>query len=538
MIDFAILGVALLFFAFKRLLSWLRFFQQDEYDNGRFIQWWLGNKLFDQKATVALLIILAFSFALPWIVWLYVAALMLVLRGFKEADPTQTGKKKLVLTQRAKRILALALFSLLIATSSLSFITDMNMRIGTAILIIQLLPLCLVIGNTLLKPWEMFVQKRYWNEAHDKILKLKPTVIGITGSFGKTSVKHILGHILNTHATTLITPGSVNTPMGIARIVRERLTPDHRFFIAEMGAYGPGSIKRLCDLTPPNVAVITAIGHAHYERFKSLDTVAKTKFELAEAARENNGPVIFNGDICRFKDVINSQHRCYKSENWVGCKLTADSTQELPHDANWDVQNINQTSKGLKVTTLVEGKKHVLEAPIFGLHQAGNMVLAAATAQNLGVPLSHIKTALKSTPQIPHRHEVKIQANGSIIIDNGYNSNPGGFKLGLELLSLLKPKGGRRILITPGMIELGDKHDEIHADVGAFAAKHADIVLAISSDRIPSFTDAYVNAGKGELLNLATFAEAQAWLQKNMQKTDVVLIENDLPDLFEQLPKF
>src|SRR5206468_12245453 len=133
--------------------------------------------------------------------------------------------------------------------------------------------------------------------AHSKLQRLNPVVIGVTGSYGKTSVKHILGHVLETAGPTLITPGSVNTAMGIARVIRERLQPHHRYLVVEMGAYGIGSIRRLCALTPPRLGIISAIGKAHYERFKSLDAVAQAKFELAEAAAGNGGSVVAAADV-------------------------------------------------------------------------------------------------------------------------------------------------------------------------------------------------------------------------------------------------
>src|SRR5206468_4274303 len=136
--------------------------------------------------------------------------------------------------------------------------------------------------------------------AHSKLQRLNPVVIGVTGSYGKTSVKHILGHVLETAGPTLITPGSVNTAMGIARVIRERLAPHHRYFVVEMGAYGIGSISRLCALTPPKIGIISAIGKAHYERFRSLEAVARAKFELAEAVRDNAGTIIIAADTMEF----------------------------------------------------------------------------------------------------------------------------------------------------------------------------------------------------------------------------------------------
>ena len=158
-------------------------------------------------------------------------------------------------------------------------------------------PFTLVLGNILMMPLESRTQRKFWTEAHTKLKRLRPMVIGITGSFGKTSVKHILGHILSMHARTLYTPGSVNTVMGNTRIIREQLKPGVRYFIAEMGAYGIGSIKRLCDLTPPDFGILTTIGEAHYERFKSLETVAQAKFELSEAVIAKDGKMIVGEEV-------------------------------------------------------------------------------------------------------------------------------------------------------------------------------------------------------------------------------------------------
>ncbi len=196
-------------------------------------------------------------------------------------------------------------------------------------------------------PNETAVQKRFWSEAHQKLLSLKPTIVGITGSYGKTSTKHLLGHILEMQAPTLITPGSVNTPMGIARVVRERLAAHHRFFVCEMGAYGPGSIERLCRLAPPDVAVITAIGMAHYERFKTLDTVARTKFELAEAVAEKNGTVILAEQVLEFEYAKDFRRRYNEKTIVVG-------TEE---DCALRIGSATQTENGIQAA-FIGGEHH------------------------------------------------------------------------------------------------------------------------------------------------------------------------------------
>ena len=241
---------AFCWFLYKRLLTYLQYFQQEEYDNRRFLQWLLKDKVFDRRVSLTILVITGLSMVIPSVWWLIIVALAFCFAAYFEANPQHTGKKKLILTQRARRILWLA-YSIVVFFAASSSITVFSTIVW--LVPIHLVPFALVISNVLWQPYEMFVQKKFWREAKDKMDALDPFVIGITGSFGKTSVKHILGHILQTSTETLWTPGSVNTPMGNTRIIRERLTPEHRYFIVEMGAYGPGSIDRLCKLTPPDM---------------------------------------------------------------------------------------------------------------------------------------------------------------------------------------------------------------------------------------------------------------------------------------------
>ena len=294
----AVALVAFVAFASRRLLSYLHIYQQDEYDSGRFTRWLFATGSFDRKVSLALLVIGVAALLRPLgattaPVAAGLAAAVLAAAAATEGDPRKIAKKKLVMTTRAKRIFGLALALAAIVGAVFVFAAPvLGWPVLSWIVPVELLPFTLAAANLGLVPVERSVQNRYWQEAHEKVLSLHPTVIGVTGSFGKTSFKHILGHVLQMAAPTLITPGSVNTPMGVARIVRESLEKRHRFFVVEMGAYGPGSIARLCALVPPGFGVITTIGKAHYERYKSLDTVAEAKFELAHAAQREGGKIV------------------------------------------------------------------------------------------------------------------------------------------------------------------------------------------------------------------------------------------------------
>jgi UDP-N-acetylmuramoyl-tripeptide--D-alanyl-D-alanine ligase len=197
--------------------------------------------------------------------------------------------------------------------------------------------------------------------------------------------------------------------------------------------------------------------------------------------------------------------------------------------------SVEQTRDGQKVALSYQGRDHDLFAPLFGLHHGRNIALAFVTALAMEVDAETAVVALRSTPQIAHRLEVKRQPDGATIIDDGYNSNPAGFASALAILPLLVGEGGRRILITPGMVELGAAHDEEHRRLGETAAATVDILLPVSPGRIVSFVEAYKAARPdGEIIPCATFADAQRWMGGNLKPGDVVLIENDLPDLYER----
>ena len=389
------------------------------------------------------------------------------------------------------------------------------------------MPLTLIAANLLLAPAEARVQRRYWNEARAKLDRLDPPWSAITGSYGKTSVKHILGHVLETAAPTLITPGSVNTAMGIARVIRERLQPHHRYFVVEMGAYGIGSIRRLCALTPPHLGIITR------DRQGALRALQVARCGVAREVRAGRGGARQwrHGDrrrrhagLCLAPPVHRATSRP-RDHCRRGHRLRSRHRGGAPGDG-----------RHRRRDTLARRAIRIARAALWAA-PGRNIALAFAAACSLGVPPGDIVASLRSMPQIAHRLEVKRQANGTIVIDDAYNSNPVGFASALELLDALRQPDGRRILVTPGMVELGAEHEAEHARIGSLAAEHADVLVAVAPHRVAPLEAAFCAAApEREIVSCAGFAEARAWLDHNLTERDVVLLENDLPSLLEQKP--
>ncbi len=546
-----IISITFIAFAAKRMMNYLHALQQDDYDNGRLMKWVFRHKVFDSRVSAFLLVLsgVAFAGVAPPVVLNIILFFGLVLATYFEKDPRSHSKKALVLTKRASRILTFGVIYAAILCGAIVYATTIFPTPALWIIGVQMLPFTLVFGNMTLAPYEASTQKKFYNEAQQKLNEVNPIVIGITGSYGKTSVKHILGHILKTSAPTLMTPGSVNTLMGITRIIREQLEPQCKYFIVEMGAYGPGSIASLCKLTPPHYGIISSIGHAHYERFKTLETVVEAKYELAEDVLSRQGTMIVHEKTLKFEHSRNIRHKAM--DHFIVCgepmrTKEPRSEQEFsylsPDDLN--ILSVEQTPKGLCVNIKWKDEKYTLRAPLYGIHHGHNIALAFACAMSLGMEAKDIKAALARVPQIRHRLEVKASSDGTMIIDDAFNSNPPGFRSALHVLGVLahdlkENKGaGRAILITPGMVELGEAHSEVHRTIGALASEICDIVVVVKSERIPTFIEG-IKAGKKQpiLKTFDTFADAQKWVIDQKKEGDVILIENDLPDIYEQVLK-
>jgi UDP-N-acetylmuramoyl-tripeptide--D-alanyl-D-alanine ligase len=529
--------------SWKMTLRYIQFFQQEEYDNFRFIRWWFQSVSLEKRATSLTILFLCISFLNSYIslindkvalvgvsiqsIGFLVSYLVILYAGF--SNQFKATKKNLVLTSRVKRILVITYIYMTFVSvllyllfGSIAFIAQKFYLLTVCVFI--LIPICIVLANLTLSPIESITQKKYLQEAKERLRQVKPEIVAITGSYGKTSFKHILNHILASHSPTLVTPGSVNTLMGITRIVRERLRNDHVHFIVEMGAYGIGSIKRLCGLTPPKVGIVTAVGLAHYERFKSIETVKTAKSELPESVPED-GLVILNGDdanVRSMSETTQAKTFFYGRNDTVDCQLIHEE----------------MTENGTKFTLRYNEKDYTMEMPIYGSHQALNATGAFLTSVKLGVaPITAI-AALKTLPPINHRLVVEKDSNGLTTIDDAYNSNPTGFQCALEVLKKLP--GSRRILVTPGMVELGESSEKEHRQIARQAVDICEYIIIIASQRIPFFRDEIKkqNYPENQVFEFETLDQAREWLKSKLQQGDVVLIENDLPDLYEAKSAF
>ncbi len=515
-----VLLIGLIVLLWHRLQTLLTYFQQEEYDEKRFIVSCARMRLFDIRATAATVVAI-FIPALSLPAELASVVLALVFVGIACQERQYRFKKKLIMTNRARRLNGLA-FSLVFLSAFAVFFHPIF-----AIAALQFPPLALVVANIMLKPAQERINYKFIAEARKKLHRLDPIRIGITGSFGKTTVKHMLAEILEASGPVFYSRGSINTILGLTRHIRQRLQWGHRYFIAEMGAYGIGSIKRLCNFVAPKYGIITAVGDAHTERFGSIEAIAQAKSELAEEICSVGGIVVLNSDILKYepfqrlKDRFGSQ--CI-SVGTKGADVKIGSKETL--NGSWSITLCSDDQRVPEVT---------YELPLLGEHNVLNSALAVTLAAILDRDIAdQIPYFTKTIAQIPHRLQ-KLETLGSaLILDDAYNSNEFGFMSAVALLNkLAKQRGGRRILVTPGIAELGLEHDNIHARLGAFCSDKCDVIYVVNPSRIRSFVEA-IDPCHTEIFEVGTLAAAREAIANDLHDEDVVLYENDLPDILEE----
>lgn len=373
----------------------------------------------------------------------------------------------------------------------------------------------------ILSPVEKRINQGFIDDAA-RILRSMPElkVIGITGSYGKTSTKHYLNRILSEKYAVCMTPGSFNTTLGVVRTVREHLKPFDQVFICEMGAKQIGDIKEICDLVHPSIGIVTAVGPQHLESFKSIENVQRTKFELIDSLPAG-GLAVVNDD---FEYVANRQ-----VSNVAVVRYGIRPRPEV----QYAVGDIRYSASGTDFTVLLpEGEEFRLHTRLVGECNVSNLVAAVIVALHLGVEKRQIAYAVEQIEQVEHRLSVKRTPGGITIIDDAFNSNPAGSAMALDVLASME--GGKRIVITPGMIELGSEQQALNEVFGERIVRSADVAIIVGQYNRDAILSGIGEEHEGLDLHVVdTFAQAQTVLGRIARAGDTVLYENDLPDTFK-----
>ena len=547
------IGIVAIVVAALAWLGWLaraglmgaRMYQIEEYEGPRLLAWGRQRAWLTPNATLAgaalALVIALIGLALPgdWprglagLAWLAGAALAMALWRPLPA------KKALVYTQRMRRILgvsaALALIAAaLLAWALLALPASVALFGGVVILLgapLVTLPL-LIAANYILKPVEARIQAGFVARARARYQRLAPLTIGVAGSYGKTSTKHILAALLQPAMETLPTPKSYNTLMGVTRSINEYLEPRHRAFVVEMDAYDVGEIAAMCRLVDPTIAMVTSVGPQHLERFGTIERIADAMYELIAALPAGAPAVIYGGEALSAGLAERAATAGYRV---VRYGLEGENAGPLDVVAS-DI-SVDERATRFTWRWPAEGLEQRVAIPLLGQHNILNVSAALAVIHLLGLPVDEAARDALRLEATPHRLQVIPSPGGMTIIDDSYNANPVGVHNGLEALRQMH--GRHKILVTPGLVELGAVEEAENRRFGEHAAAVCDEVILVGAHQTQPIAEGLRAGGlPAERTHVVeSLDEVTAMLARIAGPGDVALFANDLPDTYLALKK-
>lgn len=495
----------------------LQMLQQNSYFPSRYIKW-LYDSYFSRLFVLALVFCaLSVLFKYSIVAEFILICILLAVQVYSAFSAHKKSIKKLVFTARIKRLYLTAI--ILQAVICVLTLVTHGMVQGVFFSLLMLLcvfsPLLILTGWLIMQPVEILFKKHYINDAK-KIINSSPQlkVIGVTGSYGKTSTKFILARLLSEKFNVVATPQSYNTPMGVVKTIREKIRPQTQVFVCEMGAKNVGDIKEICDIVNPEIGIITSVGPQHLETFKTIENVFKTKFELYDACRKRNGSVYVNDSSAAIHENIGAR-------DCIGFG-TAESGSYA--------KNISYGPEGSVFTLVLDGNEIPVTTKLLGRHNAVNICGAAAVAYSLGVSAEELRFAVSRLEPTEHRLELKSFVNGCTMIDDAYNANPEGCIEAVNVLANFKNM--KKVIITPGLVELGDKEYDFNYKLGLAAAKICDTIILVGKNRAKPMLDAIntTDFNKDAVHTVSSFAEAVSVIKQIADENTAVLVENDLPD--------
>ena len=495
----------------------LHMFQLNGYKNGEHINWLKKNVrqqwLLLFGACLGIVRIIVPAVFLDVLLYLTFALIILVYRAMKRLNI----KKKLVYTARVKRLIATDLIANAIIIALVAALAGIRPLSGVLLILVSAQLVLLIVCNLMNRPIEGGINRHYVNDAKKRLREVPGlTVIGITGSYGKTSVKFYLQTLLQERFHVLVTPESFNTPMGVVKTIRSSLKSTHEIFVCEMGARHVGDIREICEIVHPKHGMITSVGPQHLETFFNMENIKNTKFELADALPDN-GMLFLNGD----NEYIQEKAAGYENKTFYFSEKQG---------GGYSARDISVSQLGTEFTVVSPaGETERFQMKLIGSHNVINVVGAIAVANRLGIALKDLRIPVRRIQPVAHRMQM-IEHGLVTIIDDAYNSNPVGSKAAVQTLSMFD---GIRILITPGMVELGEKEAEYNYKFGEYAADCCDYILLVGKKHTEPIREGALSKGfpKERCLVYDKLEEAVSYAYAvKGQEHKYILLENDLPD--------
>ena len=531
----------------------LQTFQQNTYRTSEYGPWFRANwkktssTLITAALGVAAILLGAFVLPLAIVVGVVALAFTIFVIYYFNFLRTHLTKKALVYTARMKRLVITdaILCAVVCGIEAIPGILTGSIigiigSLSCALCLLPPLQLLLVpCAGRIMGPVEHSNNQRYIDEARALLADCPDlAVVGITGSYGKTSVKHYLAELLRNRYDVLITPGNYNTTLGVVRTIRERLKPTHEVFLCEMGARHVGDIAEICELVKPTMGIITSVGPAHLETFGGLDAVKAGKFELVDAVLANAGRT---GDGKAGESAIagraflnfDSEPVREQAATYDDAAAGAFTTYGMNDRADYRITAMETSRTGTRFTIATpDGQTCEYSTRLIGQHNVGNIAGAIAVAHALGVPLEEMRVPVRRLKPVEHRLDMKTSGQ-TTILDDAYNSNPAGSRAALDVLALFDD--GLRILVTPGMVELGAEQHRLNVEFAAYAAGICDDVIIVGSYNRAALLEGLADAGFPQLHTHCSSTIQDALQQAHAISAGqprTILMENDLPDIY------
>jgi len=447
---------------------------------------------------------------------------------FIRNDHKDKKKTPLKFTARVKRLIcvlfiliALFTFGAVLLTYYLDSLGLPWLRFFLICLTPMITPYAAIAALYILWPFEKLNNKNYIRRAKSKLKESsRLKIIGITGSYGKTSVKNILHALLEKKYKVLSTPASFNTPMGLTKTILKQLNGEHEIFIAEMGARHVGDIKEICDFVKPDIAVVTSVSNQHLETFGSLENIKNTKYEIVKGLKDG-GIAFFNGECEGATELY------YRFDGEKYFAATENKASFL------GCSDMNITESGLEFSLSADGETVKCRTGLLGKHNIENILIAACVAYKLGVPLQDINAAVSGLRPVPHRLEL-TKSNGINIIDDSFNASVNGTIAALEVLE--KTGSGKKIIITPGLIELGEVQNKENYEFGKRMSPVCDYCILVGRNQTSFIKEGLLadDFPEDKIFTVNSLSAASVKLAEIVKQGDTVLFENDLPDNYSE----
>jgi UDP-N-acetylmuramoyl-tripeptide--D-alanyl-D-alanine ligase len=442
--------------------------------------------------------------------------------------PPYAAKKPLVMTPRARRpLLVASALAVLLVVLCVGFGRMAGAREAVAMGMLSAVAICVFAGhvvllaNLALWPFEELSRRRFQRMAAAKLASQRPRIIAITGSAGKTTTKELVAHLLSARYRVLKTPASFNTPLGIARTLNDS-PQGQEYFVVEMGAYRRGEISRLCRLVGgPDVSAITTVNAQHLERFGSLEATAAAKWEIVEGLK-TGGTAVLNFDVAAVKQMASSL---------TGLNVISFGVES--EDVTLRGSRVVEGETGVEFDVTCAGETTHVKTQLLARHNVGNVLTAMGIGLSCGLDMPYMAAAVRQFRPPEHRLQ-PLEANGVTVLDDAYNANPEGIIGAIEVLGRYAPR--RRVLVTPGLIEMGKAKAAYHARIGKAAAANVDVAFLVGPKQTADIKAAMLEASFPEAALHVTRSldEARQALAKIGAPGDVVLYANDLPDQFDE----